>query len=65
MSKEQVRIDLLERYIATGMVGLLKPATDDEAIELIETVVDLYDDEPVCMTLSEMADKFRQILNEL
>lgn len=65
MSKEQVRIDLLERYIATGTVGLIKPKSDDEAIELIETVVALYDDEPVCLTLSEMADKFKQLLNEL
>ena len=65
MSKEQVRRDLLERYLSTGMIGLTKPKDDDEAIDLIEAVVNLYDDEPRCMTLSEMVDIYHQILDDL
>lgn len=65
MSKEQVRKDLLERYVSTGMVGFIRPKSDDDAIDLIETVVNLYDDEPVCMSLTEMANKYKQILDEM
>lgn len=63
MSKEQMRRELLERYLSTGRVGLTKPKSDSEAIDLIETVVELYEDKPVTMSLSEMSNKFRDLLN--
>ena len=63
MSKEQIRRDLLERYLSTGKVGLTKPKDDAEAIDLIETVVELYDNEPVCMTLTELTGKLKDILD--
>ena len=44
--KEKVRRNLLERYLSTGKVGLIKPKSTDEAIDLIETVVDMYVDVP-------------------
>jgi hypothetical protein len=63
LSKEQMRRELLERYLSTGRVGLTKPKSDSEAIDLIETVVELYEDKPVTMSLSEMSNKFRDLLN--
>ena len=63
LSKEQMRRELLERYLSTGRVGLTKPKNDDEAIDLIETVVELYEDQPVTMSLSEMSNKFKDLLN--
>ncbi len=62
-SKDKLRRSLLERYISTGKVGLIKPATDEEAIDLIETVVDLYDVQPTSMSLSEMSDKLKNMLD--
>ena len=63
LSKEELRQDLLERYLSTGKVGLTKPKSDAEAIDLIETVVELYDDTPVTMTLSEISNKLRDMLD--
>lgn len=63
MSKEQMRRELLERYLSTGRVGLTKPKNDNEAIDLIETVIELYEDKPVTMSLSEMSNKFKDLLN--
>ena len=45
--KEKVRRNLLERYLSTGKIGLIRPANTDEAIDLIETVVDMYVDTPL------------------
>ena len=63
MSKEKMRKNLLERYLSTGKVGLTKPKNDDEAIDLIETVVELYDEKPVTMSLTEVSSKLRDLLN--
>lgn len=63
MSKERMRQELLERYLSTGKVGLTKPKNDAEAIDFIETVVNMYDDKPVVMTLEEMSNKFKSLLN--
>lgn len=62
-SKEQLRRDLLQRYLSTGKVGFQKPKTDEEAIDLIETVVNLYDAKPTTITLTEMSNKFKDILD--
>lgn len=63
MSKEELRRSLLERYLSTGKVGLTKPKDIDEAIDLIETVVEIYKETPVTMSLSEMSNKFKDLLN--
>lgn len=63
MSKETLRRELLERYLSTGNVGLTKPKNDSHAIELIETIVQLYDDKPVTMSLSEVSNKLKDLLN--
>jgi len=63
MSKEQMRSNLLERYLSTGKVGLTKPKDDLEALDLIETILELYDDTPVCMNLSEISNKLNEILD--
>lgn len=61
-SKEKIRRELLERYISTGKVGLIKPTSDDEAIDLIETVIELYD-EPVKITVADLSEQFKGLLN--
>ena len=58
-----MRKDLLERYLSTGRVGLTKPKNDEEAIDLIETVVELYDEKPTTMSLSEVSNKLKDLLN--
>lgn len=64
VSKEKLRRDLLERYISTGKVGLIKPASDADAIDLIETVVDLYNsNKPTTRTLSEMSNQMKKMLD--
>lgn len=63
MSRELLRRELLERYLSTGRVGLTKPKDDAEAIDLIETVGQLYDDSPVKMSLAEVSNKLKNLLN--
>ena len=63
LSRELLRRELLERYLSTGRVGLTKPKNDAEAIDLIETVVQLYDDSPVKMSLAEVSNKLKNLLN--
>lgn len=63
MSRELLRRELLERYLSTGRVGLTKPKNDAEAIDLIETVVQLYNDSPVKMSLAEVSNKLKNLLN--
>lgn len=65
VEKEKVRRNLLERYLSTGKVGLVRPASDAEAVDLIETVVELYevDDKPVTMSLSEMSNRLKEMLD--
>ncbi len=65
MSKDTIRSDLLERYLSSGRVGLTKPKTDNEAIDLIETVVELYNEKPIVMSLSEMSNKLKDILKDI
>ena len=63
MLRELLRRELLERYLSTGRIGLTKPKNDAEAIDLIETVVQLYDDSPVKMSLAEVSNKLKNLLN--
>ena len=58
-----MRRELLERYISTGKVGMVKPSSDSEALDLIETVIEIYDPTPVKMTLSEMSDELKKMLD--
>lgn len=62
-SKEQLRRELLERYISTGKVGLTKPKTQEEAIDLIETVIDLYEVPSKTMSISEVSSKLKNMLD--
>jgi len=63
LSKEDTRRELLERYLSTGRVGLTKPKSNEEAIDLIETVLEFYEDSPVTMSLTEISSKFKDILS--
>ena len=66
LSKEQIRKELLERYLSTGRVGLTKPKNDAEAIDLIETVVGLYDKQdptPIVLSLNEVSNKLKNMLD--
>jgi len=61
--KEKIRRELLERYLSTGKVGLVKPTDDAEAVDMIETIVEFYKPEPVKMNLTEMSAKFKDMLD--
>lgn len=63
MSEEKLRRQLLERYLSTGRVGLTKPKNDAQAIDLIETIIQLYDDTPKTLTLKEVSNKLKNILD--
>lgn len=63
LSKEKIRRELIERYLSTGKVGFQKPKSDEEAIDLIESVVELYDTKPTTLTLTEMSNKFKDLLD--
>lgn len=43
MSTFNIREELLTRYIQTGKVGLCRPKNRNEALFLIETVVEFYE----------------------
>lgn len=41
---------------------MTKPQTDAEAIDLIETVVELYEPTPTHLTMSDMTSMFKELL---
>lgn len=65
MTKELIRNELIERYESTGRVGLTKPRNHTEAMQLIETVVDLYEEEPeeYNFTLKDITNKLKEFLD--
>lgn len=46
ITKQQVRQELLERYENTGRVGLNKIRSRKKALSLIDTISQLYEDDP-------------------
>lgn len=62
MEREHIRVELIERYLSTGKVGLTRPKDDMEALELIETVVELYKPTPTTMSLTEISQKLKDVL---
>ena len=60
---EQIRRELIERYEGTGRVGCNKPKSLDEALQLIDTISRLYenDKEPenIVISLSDITEKLR------
>lgn len=67
MNKSEIRKELLERYNTTGRIGLSKPKNYDEAISIIETLVNIHDDteqqEEVVINLSDMTERLREFFN--
>lgn len=63
MEKETIRQELIERYLSTGKVGLTRPKDDAEALDLIETVVELYKPVPTTMSLTEISQKLKDVLD--
>ena len=62
MERESIRQELIERYLSTGKVGLTRPKDDIEALDLIETVVELYKPTPTTMSLTEISQKLKDVL---
>ena len=60
---EQIRRELIERYEETGRDGFNKPKSLDEALQLIDTISRLYenDKEPenIVISLSDITEKLR------
>lgn len=63
LEKEQIRQELIERYLSTGKVGFTRPKDDMEALDLIETVVELYKPAPTNMSLTEISQKLKDVLD--
>ena len=40
-----------------------KPKTDEEAVDLIETVVEMYEEPSKTLSLSEMSAKFKSMID--
>lgn len=66
--QEQVRRELIERYEETGRVGFNKPKSLDEALELINTISRLYENdkevENVVISLSDITEKLRTFFDK-
>lgn len=63
--------ELLDRYKSTGRIGFSKPKNLDEALKLIDTIVELYSDEQekeeekeeeVVLSLAEITEQLKQFL---
>ena len=63
MTKEEFRIHLLEYYLSTGKVGLTTPESEDEAIDLVEMLVNSYNDKPINITIQELAQKYKHFFD--
>ena len=63
LEKEQIRQELIERYLSTGKVGFTRSKDDMEALDLIETVVELYKPAPTNMSLTEISQKLKDVLD--
>ena len=67
MTKQLIRDELIERYNETGRVGLSKPKSVSEALKMIDTIVDLYEEEEepqeYNFTLKDITNRLRTYLN--
>ena len=66
MTKQLIRDELIERYNETGRVGLSKPKSISEAFKMIDTIVDLYEEEEkeeYNFTLKDITNRLRTYLN--
>ena len=64
-----IREELIEKYRYTGRVGFNSPQTMNEAMELIDTIVKLYNEseevvEPEILNLCDITEKLRNYFNE-
>lgn len=66
MNKLSIREELIERYNATGKIGLTKPKSRQEAMSLIETLTLLYEDEPEeqIFTLKEVSNRLKEFFRD-
>ena len=64
MDSEQVKAELIERYMITGKIGFIKPKNMNEALEVAETISSIYEnDEEKTYSLSELAYMMKSILD--
>lgn len=56
ITKQQVRQELLERYENTGRVGLNKIRSRKKALSLIDTISQLYEDDPETLLNEDYED---------
>lgn len=65
---EKIKKELIERYEETGKIGFTKPATKEEAYQIIETLAQVFkeDDEPqeeIVINLSDVTERLRNFFN--
>ena len=62
-----LREQLLEKYNATGKIGFSRPKSLEEALSIIETLCEAYDEpkeEFAVYNLSDITNKLRSFFNE-
>ena len=61
-----IKQELLERYNATGKIGFVKPINDNEAYKMIETIADMYNEEPeeIVLTLDDIATRMKTFFDK-
>lgn len=64
----KVKQELIERYNETGKIGFTKPATREEAYQIIETLSQFYQEETepeeeIVINLSDITEKLRNFFN--
>ena len=67
MNKSEIRKELIERYNATGRIGFTKPKNVDEAMSIIETLVNVHEEEQpkeeLVVNLSDMTKKLKEFFD--
>ena len=61
--------ELIERYLATGKIGFVKPKSLEEAYSIIDTVVGIYNEdieetEVVTVNLKELTEQMKNFFNK-
>lgn len=66
MPNSDISKELVERYLQTGKIGFYRPKNKNEALSLIETVLELYRQEPeVIQEVEEITFNLKDLTSKL
>lgn len=65
----KIKSELTERYFQTGKIGFTKPESEIEAFQIIETLAQLFEEEPTeqeetVINLSDITERLRNFFKE-